>query len=235
MKGPELSPRLWAIADRVPPGAVLADVGTDHAYLPAALLCGGRIRRAVATDVNEGPLARARETARLYGVEDTLETRLCDGLAGIQPGGADTVVVAGMGGELIARILAEAPWTRAGTLLLLQPMTAQPELRKWLQENGYRIRREDLVREGEKLYVILTAEGGAAPPLDPGELWAGRQTRDREQPLRLAYLDDLIRRRRRAAEGMARSAALPPARLAEERALIARLEEMREEWIAWRL
>ena len=226
----ELSPRLAAIAAQVPEGSTLTDVGTDHAYLPAALLLAGTIPSAVASDVNRGPLERGRETARQAGVEEKVSFRLADGLEGLPP--TDVVVLAGMGGELMARILARAPWTREA-LLLLQPMTAQPELRRWLTENGYRIERETLVREGKKRYVIFAVRGGVDAPYSPGELWAGRQRRGEDAPLRLGYLDDLIRRRRRALSGMERSAR-PPAGLEEERRLVSELEKLREEWIAWR-
>ncbi len=227
----ELSPRLAAIAAQVPQGARLADIGTDHASLPVSLLLRGAIPSAVASDVNRGPLERGRETARQAGVEERIDFRLCDGLIGLDDSQADAVVIAGMGGELIARILSEAPWTRQ-VLLLLQPMTGQPELRRWLGENGYRIQRETVVREGEKLYVILAVRGGQDAPYSLGELWAGRQRRGEVSPLRLDYLDDLLRRRRRALAGMERSA-LPPAGLEEERRRITQLEELREEWIAW--
>ena len=227
----ELSPRLAAIAAQVPKGSRLADVGTDHAYLPTALLLEGTIVSAVASDVNPGPLARGREAARQAGVADRIDFRLTDGLSGLDGGGIDVVVVAGMGGELIARILSQAPWTR-GVLLLLQPMTAQPELRRWLTENGYEISRETVVREGKKLYTILAVRGGESPPYALGELWAGRQQKGEDCPLRLDLLDDLLRRRRRALDGMLKSS-LQQAGAEEERELIAQLEQMRKEWIAW--
>ena len=195
----ELSPRLAAIAALVPAGARLADVGTDHAYLPVRLLLDGKIQSAVATDVNEGPLRRGRETAERYGVGD-LSFRRCDGLADVRADEVDAVAIAGMGGDLIARILAAAPWTKQ-VKLILQPMTAQVDLRKWLIENGYCIQTETLAQEGKKLYVILSATGGASTPYTPGELWAGRQTQGEDSPPRLAYLTDLIQRRRRALEG----------------------------------
>ena len=232
MKQLDLSPRLAAIAALVPPGAKLADVGTDHAYLPVWLLLAGRIGQAVASDVNEGPLQRGRETARAYGVGEKIDFRRCDGLAGISPQEADTVVIAGMGGDLISRILAAAPWTR-GAKLILQPMSSQEVLRQWLGEHGYAIQGETLAREGEKFYSILTATGGVSPPYTPGELWAGRQARGEEAPHRLAYLTDLLRRRQRALEGMRRSAALSPETLAAEETLIADLQRMKEEWIQW--
>lgn len=228
----ELSPRLAAIAAQVPTGANLADVGTDHAYLPTALLLEGRIQAAVASDVNEGPLQRGRETARTYGVEEKITFLCCDGLAGIHPEQADTVAIAGMGGELIARILEAAPWTKE-TTLLLQPMSSQPELRQWLTEHGYAIQREQVVREGRKFYVILTVRGGASTPYTPAELWAGRQNREAEDPHRGDFLVDLIRRRQRALEGMRRGDTLAPEDLEREEALLSGLEDLEKEWRTW--
>lgn len=228
----ELSPRLAAIAAQVPQGARLADIGTDHAYLPTALLLAGRIERAVASDVREGPLQRGRETVRHYGQEEKITFRCCDGLEGLSPDQADTVVIAGMGGELIARILSQAPWTK-GALLLLQPMTGQPALRRWLVENGYCIQREKIVREGEKFYVVLTVRGGQSRPYTPAELWVGRQTRGEDNPHRLDYLRDQLRRRERALAGMRQSASLPPEDLAREETLLVELTNLEKEWSAW--
>ena len=228
----ELSPRLAAIAAQVPEGAHLADVGTDHAYLPVHLLLTGTIARAVATDVNEGPLQRGRETARTYGVEDRMDFYRCDGLASVGPDQADTVAVCGMGGELIARILDQAPWTR-DSLLLLQPMSGQPELRRWLLDHGYVIRREQVVKEGEKYYVILTVTGGENTiPYTPAELWAGRQAPEEDNPYRGEYLADQIRRRERALTGMKQGSVNQEA-LAREEALLAGLRAMEKEWSAW--
>lgn len=227
-----LSPRLAAIAAQVPQGARLTDVGTDHAYLPTALLLAGRIPQAQATDVHEGPLRRGRETAAFYGVSDRISFHLRDGLEGVQETETDTVVIAGMGGELIAHILEQAPWTR-GKLLLLQPMTAQAELRRWLTEQGYAIQKETLVREGEKFYQILRVRGGETSPYTQAELWGGRQRQGEESPHRLAFLEELIRRRRRALAGMAASAVPPQEELRQTRALVEELEQMREEWSTW--
>ena len=180
----ELSPRLQAVADQVPEGAVFADIGTDHAYLPVWLLLNGRIDHAIAADLREGPLARARETAAQYGVTDRVSFRLCDGLTGIRAGETDMIAIAGMGGETIASILAAAPWTRE-CKLLLQPMTSFPDLRFWLQQNGYMIENEKVVREGERLYSIWNVTGGTMKQLSPAELWVGVQSDD---PLRMEYL-----------------------------------------------
>ena len=181
----ELTPRLQAIAEQVPPGARLADIGTDHGYLPVWLLCRGCIDSAIATDLREGPLSRSRETAQQFGVTEQVSFRLCDGLSAVRPEEADTVVIAGMGGETIVSILDAAPWTKEERLLLLQPMTGFAQLRLWLQEHGYQITGERIACEGKRLYSILTVRGGEMPPLSPAELWAGRQSGG---PLRREYL-----------------------------------------------
>ena len=232
MKELELTPRLMAIANQVPQGAKLADVGTDHAYLPVYLLRQDRILGAVASDVNEGPLQRGRETARIYEVDESkIAFRICDGLAGVEAHEVDTVAICGMGGELISRILGAAPWTK-DALLLLQPMSSQPELRQWLITNGYTIQRELVVKEGEKYYVILTVRGGESAPYTPAELWVGRQQAGETNPHRGAYLADQIRRRERALAGMKQGNPSPEA-LAQEEALLAGLNDLEKEWNAW--
>lgn len=181
----ELTPRLQAIAEQVPHGAHIADIGTDHGYLPVWLLREGRIDRAIASDLREGPLNRARETAQRFGVTERISFRLCNGLSAIRPEEVDTVAIAGMGGETIASILEAAPWTKEGTLLLLQPMTGFVELRRWLQENGYKIVMEHISCEGKRLYSIFSVRGGEMPPLSPAEQWAGLQN---DGPMRREYL-----------------------------------------------
>ena len=235
MRNMELSPRLRSVAELVPQGAGFADVGTDHAYLPVWLLQRGVIRRAVASDLRRGPLERARLTAEKYGLTDRMDFRLCDGLSGIRPEEADTVAIAGMGGETIAAILSAASWVReAGCPLILQPMSAQPFLRRWLQANGYAVEREVLAREGETLYTIFLAKAGPTPPLTPAEAWAGRQSREEADPLRGAYLDKLIRRAERAWEGLRRSTRPSDAtRLAETEQALDGLRKMKEEWQSW--
>lgn len=183
----ELTPRLHAIAEQVPQGAVFADVGTDHAYLPVWLLLEGRIDHAIAADLRKGPLSRAQETAAQYGVTDKVSFRLCDGLTGIREGETDCIAIAGMGGETIAAILEAAPWTKQ-CLLLLQPMTSFPELRSWLQRNGYVITQEKIIREGNRLYSIWTVRGGTMKNLTPAELWVGCQNDDSLRGEYLSYM-----------------------------------------------
>ena len=218
----ELPPRPQAIADWVPAGGRLADVGTDHGYLPAALLLTGKIRSAIAADLGSQPLDRARQTAERWGV--TMDLRRCDGLEAVSPEEADTVVIAGMGGETILHILENAPWTRSGTLLLLQPMSLAEALRPWLAAHGYRIRRERLVLDRGTIYPVIEAAGGAMEAPGPGLACCGYA--GEADPLFAAYLAQWIRRTRRALEGMDRSGqdALQPKRLD----LARRLRELEE-------
>lgn len=226
----ELGPRLRAIADLVPPDCrCLADIGTDHGYVPAALLLAGRVGRAVAADEGALPLDHARRTAARCGVEDRMDLRLGDGLSVLSPGEADVIVIAGMGGDTIAGILAAAPWSRDGPLLLLQPMSRACELRRWLPEQGYAVRAETLVQDKGVLYPILSAAGGTMAPASEAQAWGGFLLES--DPLWGRYLSDRILRLRRAAAGLER--ARDPALAVKRTALLsaaAALEQKREEW-----
>lgn len=159
-----LTPRLRTIMAQVPEGTRLADIGTDHALIPAALLRNGKITAAIASDIRQGPLESAARTAQQFGLEDRISLRLGAGLCTVQPEDADTIVIAGMGGETIAQILEDDPWALDGThLLLLQPMTAQPFLRQYLAAHGGSIEKESLCREGRRMYTVLTVRGGGEP------------------------------------------------------------------------
>lgn len=222
----ELSPRLQAIARQVPQGARLADVGTDHGYLPVWLLLNGRIGYAIAADLRKEPLDRAKGTARRFGQTDGISFRLCNGLTGIHEEEVDTVAIAGMGGETIAAILEAASWTKKGKLLLLQPMTGAPKLRRWLQRNEYAILQEEIIREGDKLYSLWNVKGGTMPPLSPAEQWAGA---NRPGPLRLAYLAMVEGKVRKALEGHRASQAPNEVAMAHLSEVLTGLSEMRKE------
>lgn len=222
----ELTPRLETIARQVPQGAILADVGTDHALLPVWLLLEGRISRAIASDLREGPLSRAKETVEQHGVADRVSLRLCDGLSGIQAGEADVVAIAGMGGETIAAILEQAPWTKEHTLLLLQPMTSFQDLRKWLFDHGYTVEQESICQEGSRMYTILTVRGGQDTSMTAAELWVGR---NRPQPLRRAYLTMMEGKVRRALDGQRASANPNQATVEHLEEVLAGMEQMKKE------
>ena len=226
MRKLELTPRLQLLADWTPPGARLADVGTDHAYLPVWLRLHGRVVSAIACDLREGPLARARETGRLYGA-DGIEYRLGNGLSVLSPEEADTIAIAGMGGENIAAILADAPWTADGKhTLLLQPQTRAEVLRAFLAENGYAIRREALAEDRGVLYPVMEA-GGGEMSLTLGQLYGGAALlRD---PLGDRYIIQKIIRLQTAVAGINRSGSGQEKGDALREIITALLSE-REEW-----
>lgn len=156
-----LTPRLLRIASLMPIDAILADIGTDHGKLPISLLKEKKIKSAVASDINEGPLNHAKSNAAEYGLSEKISFRLAPGLDAILPSECNTISIAGMGGETIIEILKNAEWTKKGNhLLLLQPMSMIPELRKWLFANGYQIKEEIICKENKKWYIILSVIGG---------------------------------------------------------------------------
>ena len=225
MKTLELTPRLQLLADQVSPGARLADVGTDHAYLPVWLRLHGRVVSAIACDLREGPLARARETGRAYGA-DGIDFRLGDGLSVVSPEEADTIVIAGMGGENIAAILEQAPWTADGVhRLLLQPMTRAEALRRFLMDYGYAIRRETLVRDRGTLYPVMEAAGGEMT-LSLGQLYGGAALL--HDPLGERYIIEKIIRLTNAVAGLNHAHERQKADALRE--IITALLSMREEW-----
>lgn len=224
----ELTPRLQQIADWVPQGATLADVGTDHGYLPVWLTIQRRIRSAVATDLRVGPLTRGRENAASFGVSDSIDFRLCGGLSRVGPEETDTVAIAGMGGEKIAVILSDAPWTADGRhRLLLQPMTRTEELRCFLSCNGYMILRERLVYDRGTLYSVLEATGGAQT-LSLGELYGGVGTA--HDPLGERYLIEQILRFQRTVAGLNRAGSAEKEKADQQRDVIGALLVQWEEW-----
>lgn len=172
----KLSPRLMAAANFVRPMAVVADVGTDHAYLPIYLCKLGKIRSAVASDINEGPVARAKINIATHSLAKKIAVCHTDGLTGIETYSPTDIIICGMGGELIAEIIKRAEWSKNKSIrLILQPMTHADKLRKFLCDEGYLIIDEALAKE-EKVYQIICAEyRGDAVEYSPIELIFGKQ------------------------------------------------------------
>ena len=175
-----LSGRLALCASYVAENSRLADIGTDHAYLPIALALENRISYAVACDIAEGPLERAKENIRKYDLEDKIQTRLSDGLVNVSREEIDTVIIAGMGGELIAKILSDCPYSRDKDLtLILQPMTRYEKLISWLYENGFAIESQQAVTEENKRYtVMLAVYTGERTIPSPCSLYVGKLNRE---------------------------------------------------------
>lgn len=219
-----LQPRLQLLADLVPRGARLADVGTDHGYVPVYLLQSGRIQSAVATDINALPLAHARRTAEEYGVGN-IAFRLGPGLETVAPHECDTILIAGMGGETILEILSAAPWAlSSGYTLLLQPQTKVELLRRGLCAMGGAILREHLVEDKGKLYVVLCAAAGAPRTLSDAEAFGGVAMQG--EMLYSKYLDIQLKKLRLRAAGLRAGGREDPALFALVRALEQKREEL---------
>lgn len=137
-------------------GGVLADVGTDHGYIPIALLEKHRITGAIAMDINEGPLARAKEHIADAGLGEYIQTRLSDGVQALKVQEADSILIAGMGGELVIHILKEGDEVCASAAeLILQPQSEIRRVREFLREHRYKIVDEDMVCEDGKYYPMM--------------------------------------------------------------------------------
>ena len=151
----ELSKRLSLIAELVNEGSSVCDVGTDHGYLPAFLYLSGKCRRVTATDINRKPLESARANLERLGA-DGVNLILCDGLEKVSRTDADTVIIAGMGGEVISGIIDRAPFLRDNTVsLILQPTTSAKDLRVFLSQNGFEVQREVALSENGKIYSVM--------------------------------------------------------------------------------
>ena len=145
MKELVLSKRLSAAASFVSDGAIVADIGTDHAYIPINLILSGKASYVIASDVNEGPIAIAKENIEKYGVADKITVRVANGLDGIEQYKPDNILICGMGGELIVNILKASEYIKNSSVkLILQPMTSIKELREYLSD-GFLITNEEIV------------------------------------------------------------------------------------------
>ena len=202
-----LPKRLMACAALVRRGAKVCDVGTDHALLPCYLAKEGISPAVIASDVNEKPLLGAARTILQEGCTQTVTTRLSDGLAAISPEEADDVIVAGMGGELIARIVLSADWCRnEQKRFILQPMTQAPILRTALCAAGFSLLDETTVEENGHFYTILWVQyTGNCEELTTLQSWAGAHAAHPTGES-AAYLRHQQQRVQKIAEGMAKAA-----------------------------
>ena len=230
MRETKLSPRLSAAAAFVPEGARIADIGTDHGYVPVYLAEKGICRFIAASDINKGPLSSAIRTAKERNAEDKITFLLTDGLTGMEDHNLDTVLIAGMGGETIVSILENAPWAaKDNVTLILQPQTKIPEVSEYLSKTKKPVTDAVLARDAGRLYLIIKAAGSGAYEPTEAEKYAPRALLDKKDSLLPEYLDSLIFRLGRAKAAMA-GANIENEKLTEA---LTGLEAMKEEAAIW--
>lgn len=199
----KLSKRLSTAASYVRSGAFVADIGTDHAYLPIYLVLNGVASFALASDINEGPILKARENIDKYGLNDKIYTEIANGLNNIEKYKPTDIVICGMGGELIAKILDASAYIKNENIrLILQPMTSVYELREYLS-NGFSTIAENIVCEEDKLYQIICVKyDGIKHVYSSSELELGQlniKTRSKEF---FSLLDLTINKKKKRLNGL---------------------------------
>lgn len=184
----KMTPRLLMTASLVPECGSIADIGTDHAYLPIFLIKKGICKRAIAADIKEGPLNAARLNVTESGMKERIKLILSDGLENIEREDADCIIIAGMGGELIASIL---KGRKSGMeRFVLQPQRSFEVLRRYLAENGFEIKREAISREDRRMYGAFYAEyTGKRHEIDEKEAFCGKAELIGKDPLFSEYMD----------------------------------------------
>lgn len=207
----------------------MADVGTDHGHLPIHLVASHKVERAIAMDVRPGPLSRAEHAIQHHGLQARIQVRLADGLAALRPGEADTVVIAGMGGALIQKILGEGEhmWDSVRHWIL-SPQSEIGETRHWLEQHGFSIRKEDMVLDGGKYYVIMDAIRGMMHYSQEYEYTYGEFLIRTGNPVLKAYLELEREKIQELIRKLEESQKRPDGFLSSDRC-ISRLEELRLE------
>lgn len=208
-------------------GGRVADIGTDHAYLPIYLVSCGLVSAALASDINQGPIDSARANIERAGLSQTVSVLRTDGLHGVEAFAPDDVLIFGMGGELIARILSEAPFVKNKDIgLILQPMSKAAALRGWLCENGFEILGESLSYVDRHYQTIYARYCGRVQCYNATELQIGRWNIRNRPPLFREFLLHEIEVWRRIVRGKEQSAC---ADVTADRSMLAQLEQLLEE------
>ncbi|MFQ6590915.1 MULTISPECIES: tRNA (adenine(22)-N(1))-methyltransferase [Pseudomonas] len=213
-----LSMRLERVAANVPAESRLADIGSDHAYLPVALMRRGVITAAVAGEVANTPFHAAQRTVRDNGLEQHITVRLANGLAAIEPGdGITAISLCGMGGETIRDILDAGKACLSGLeRLILQPNGGEQPLRQWLMDNGYSILHEELLHENRFYYEIIVAERAGPVTYSAEQLYFGPLQMQARSPVFLAKWQRLLRQKHKTLANLEQARqAVPPAKVQE--------------------
>lgn len=190
----ELSKRLQAVADFVTTGYRVADIGTDHGYIPIWLVENGKIPSAVAMDINRGPLEKARDHVAAHGLEGYITTRLSDGMEKLEKEEAQSVVIAGMGGALVIRILEVVKEKELGIQeWILQPQSELRKVRTYLQESGYQVVAENMVLDDGKYYPMMKVVKGKEECSTEAELCYGKLLLRTKHPVLKEFLQRELR------------------------------------------
>lgn len=202
----ELSKRLQAVADLIPPDRLVADIGTDHGYIPIWLVEQKKSSKVIAMDINEGPLTRAMEHITGYGLGNYIETRRSDGLKQLKTGEADCIVIAGMGGGLVMKIMTEGACVLSGVReCILQPQSELEKVRRYLEREGYCAAAEDMVFEDGKYYPMMRVakqDGNLEEPYDLAELRYGRLLLRQRHPVLIQFLEKEITTKEQILSGL---------------------------------
>ena len=186
----ELSKRLQSVANLVSVGLTVADVGTDHGYIPIHLLETGKCPKAFAMDVNRGPLLRAQKHIAEHGLGEQIETRLSDGVKGLQVGECDAVVIAGMGGALTVKILDEGKDVFKNLKeFILQPQSELSKVREYLYEQDYCVVAEDMVQEDGKFYPMMKVINDESDTYNAIEFRYGKCLLSKKHPVLRVFLE----------------------------------------------
>ncbi len=196
----KLNKRLKCASSFVEKGARVADIGCDHAYLPIYLIKENMAKEVIACDINEGPCDTARENIRQNGLDGVIKVKRTDGLKGLEEFAPDNIVICGMGGDLIYRIVSESEYTREKRpLLILQPMTKVSELRSSILESGYNIEKEALVYDDRLYEIIVCRYDGKKRQWSDTELLTGKYMKKDE--VYINHLNKIIKQYSAIIEG----------------------------------
>ena len=202
MKEFKISNRLLKCAEMVNSGAKIADIGTDHAYIPIYLALNGKISYALACDISPGPLNNAKNNIEKYKFDKIIKTRLSDGLESIEENEADEIIIAGMGGNTIIKILQDCKWkNKKEKKFILQPVQHEDDLRLYLAESGHKITKEKAVICSGKVYTVMVAVFTGVPySLSPEEVYIGKLSQNLDNDAK-AYIKKQIKNLRNHRDG----------------------------------
>ena len=226
-----MNKRLQLISEYIEDGKGIIDVGTDHGYLPIYLAENNYKGNIIASDINHDPLNKAISNAKASGAEQKIRFLLCDGLKDCPKEDIDTIVIAGMGGDMIVKILDATEWCLSPMYkLILQPMSKQEILRYWLVYNGFEIMDEELASENGAIYQILTARFGGITKLNDAELYIGKFSLSKNIKLYREQFEVVFKRFERAVTEIKNGERIPQYRLELFVEILTQLKEMREKY-----